>query len=194
MKQSNIIRLRDQLKIETKEPTSAEVQHLFPGFSKRFNDFLDLCELEEPIPPLGDGRVNFLVALFDTNRISVAQWLNKDMPPKTPTLRRIVTSLAKHVKGEHHPFKIEAWLKYGDEAVRNPFVFHPSDKLSPMAHTLIHNISHEIGISTADISLERTVKETLQYLHSLKLNSHSQLTLVQLNIVAQIIRNNTKNA
>lgn len=189
----NIIKLRDRLNLETPDPSSADIQQLFPGFSLRFNYFLDLCELDEPIPPLGDGRGAFLSTLFECSRISVGHWLKNDMPPKTPTLRRIVTALLKHVKGDLHPFKVEAWLKYGDEAIRNPFVFHPSDRLSPLAHTLVNSISHEIGVSPASISIERTIKETLQYLHSLQLSSHSQLAPDQLAIVAQIIRNNVKN-
>lgn len=188
-----IVQLRDRFKSEAHE-NSADIEQFFPGFSVRFNIFLELCELEEPIPPLGDGRVNFLVELFDTNRISVAQWLNKDMPPKTTTLRRIVRFLLKYIPGgDYHPVKVEAWLKYGEQAVRNPFVLHKTDRLTPLAHTLINTISHEIGIPPASIMFERALNETLQYLKSLQLPNPPSVSLDQERIVAQIIRNNAKN-
>lgn len=89
------------------------------GFSNRLNQLIDMTDLQ--IPPLDYGRAAFIAELFKVSKNAAGIWLKKNTPPKASALEKLVMFLVSHIKTNHHHKKIEAWLVYGDEVVKNPF-------------------------------------------------------------------------
>lgn len=191
---AHVIELRKQLKEALPSDTPTSLSEVFPGFSERFNKLIDMCDLD--IPRLDDGRQAYIGNLFEASKPAAGDWLKKDCPPKPTTLRTIVISLLKHLKpehqGDHHPLKVEAWMKYGDEAIGNPFAAMEYDRLSPLVATLLARISKEIGVGPLAFNFDAALRETLALLREYNIQGTEQVGTGQRIVIAQIIRNNLR--
>lgn len=175
-----------------KEQLTDNATEAFPGFSVRLNMFIDLTDLE--IPPLDNGRQSFLGNLVQTTRMSPGEWLKKDKPPKTATLRKLIVYLLDHIQGDYNPFKIEAWLKYGDVAVANPFYKEAdsSQSLIPLATSLIVLVAKEIGVPANSFDLNPVLASTVETLSAFKITQANMVEPVHRSIVAEYIKANLR--
>lgn len=94
----------------------ANLAEIHAGFSERLNWLLDASDMNPP--PLDAGRVTWLAELTSSSRPATMDWLKHDRPPKSVTLRKLVSFINGHLPPimSSTP-KVEAWLKYGHEAV-----------------------------------------------------------------------------
>ncbi|MBX2808156.1 MAG: hypothetical protein KTR20_05935 [Cellvibrionaceae bacterium] len=173
---------------ELNEVTHKIASEVFPGFSARLNQLIDLTDLG--IPPLDDGRQAHISLLLQASKMAPGDWLKKDKPPKTSTLRKLVVYLLSHIPGDHSPYKIEAWLKYGDAALSNPFTVQPTinnQALIPLATTLIVSTAKTINIPTNQFDLGKVLDATLETLSDFQLTQESMVEPVHKKIIAQYI-------
>jgi hypothetical protein len=186
----NVIHLHRQAKEISQ--ASDTVTEAFPGFSERLNKLIDLADIG--IPPLDNGRQAYISNLIQASKMAPGDWLKKDKPPKTATLRKLVNYLLAHLSGDHNPYKIEAWLKYGDAAVCNPFNSTPqaSQVLIPLATTLIVSVAKEINTPTNEFDLNKVLTATVETLSDFKLTHESMVEPVHRKIIAQYIKANLK--
>lgn len=182
-----VVQLHRQIEELNQAPTGT-VSEAFPGFSERLNQLIDLTDLE--IPAIDDGRQTYVGNLFQVSKMSPGDWLKKDKPPKTATLRKLVVYLLSHIEGDHNPFKIEAWLKYGDAAVSNPFNVTPEDSqaLIPLATSIIVSVAKEIGIPANKFDLNLVLTATVETLADFKLTQEGMVEPVHRRIIAQYIK------
>ena len=178
--------------IEEINQASATVSEAFPGFSDRLNYLIDLADLN--IPPMDDGRQAYVSALLQSSKMAPGDWLKKDRPPKTTTLRKLVVYLLSHISGEHNPYKVEAWLKYGDVAVVNPFEssHQENQSLIPLATTLIVSVAKEIGIPANEFDLSIVLSSVVDMLFDFKLSHESMVEPVHRKIISQYIKANVR--
>ena len=188
--EKNVIQLNRQ--IEEINQASGTFSEAFPGFSERLNNLIDLADVD--IPSLDDGRQAYISTLLQASKMAPGDWLKKDKPPKTATLRKLVNYLIAHLPGDHNPYKIEAWLKYGEEAVSNPFNSAPqaNQALIPLATTLIVSVAKEIGIPPHEFDLSNVLTATVETLSDFKLIHESMVEPVHRKIIAQYIKANLK--
>lgn len=188
----NVVQLQKEIK-EINQASST-VTEAFPGFSKRLNHLIDLSDID--IPPLDDGRQAHISALLKASKMAPGDWLKKDKPPKTATLRKLVNYLLSNIQGDHNPYKVEAWLKYGNTAVKNPFDLEPkaNQALIPLATTLIVSVAKEIDIPPHDFDLTKVLSSTIEMLSDFKLIHESTVEPVHRTIIAQYIRANPKQS
>lgn len=179
-------------KREYRETQSASVSEIYPGFSLRLNQLVDLTDLD--IPPMSDGRQTYVSNLFDTSKMAPADWFKKDKPPKAATLRKIVVFLLNHIDGEYNNLRVEAWLKYGDGAVGNPFddphsKFQP---LTPLATILVNTEARELNIKAPEFDLNSCIALTIETLTDFQLTDLRDLLPAHRKIIASHIKNNLK--
>ncbi|MFC1336815.1 MAG: hypothetical protein G8D89_18305 [gamma proteobacterium symbiont of Clathrolucina costata] len=186
-----VVQLHKQIE-EYSQVVPGTVAEIFPGFSERLNHLIDLTDLE--IPPLDDGRQAHIASLLQSSKMAPGDWLKKDKPPKTSTLRKLVTYLLRHISGNHNPLKVEAWLKYGDEALPNPFDQNTSDNqdLIPLATTLIVSVARENNIPANDFDLSKVLTTTVDMLADFRLSHESMIESVHRKIIAQYIKSNPR--
>ncbi len=95
------------------EYSSGEIKNAkYDGFSERLNIAIDQTDLG--FPPLGNGRAAALAQLTGASKMTTGDWLNKDAPPKTTTLRTLSTFLVNHLDNFSKPGDLEVWLKYAN--------------------------------------------------------------------------------
>lgn len=190
-KSAKVVDINSQ-KREFQDTPSAAVSEIYPGFSLRLNQLIDLTDLE--MPPMSDGRQSHVANLFESSRHAPGDWLKKDKPPKPATLRKIVTFLLHHIEGSYNGLRVEAWLKYGDGAVGNPFEdphtrFQP---LTPLATILVTTVAKELDIQAPAFDLERCLELTIETLTDFQLTDQRDILPAHRKIVASHIRNNIK--
>lgn len=190
-KSAKVVDINSQ-KREFQDTPSAAVSEIYPGFSLRLNQLIDLTDLE--MPPMSDGRQSHVANLFESSRHAPGDWLKKDKPPKPATLRKIVTFLLLHIEGSYNGLRVEAWLKYGDGAVGNPFEdphtrFQP---LTPLATILVTTVAKELDIQAPAFDLERCLELTIETLTDFQLTDQRDILPAHRKIVASHIRNNLK--
>ncbi|MBX2807163.1 MAG: hypothetical protein KTR20_00895 [Cellvibrionaceae bacterium] len=182
-----VVPLTEQIQ-ELNEVTHKVTTEIFPGFSTRLNQLIDLTDLG--IPPLDDGRQAHISSLLQASKMAPGDWLKKDKPPKTSTLRKLVIYLLSHIAGDHSPYKIEAWLKYGDAALSNPFTTQRAmnnQALIPLATTLIVGEAKAINVPTNRFDLSKVLEATLETLSNFQLTQESMVEPVHKKIIAQYI-------
>ncbi|MCU7917253.1 MAG: hypothetical protein KZQ95_02705 [Candidatus Thiodiazotropha sp. (ex Epidulcina cf. delphinae)] len=189
--EKKVVRLHRQIE-EFNQTTSGTVSEVFPGFSKRLNHLIDLTDLN--VPAMDDGRQAYISALLQASKMAPGDWLKKNKPPKTTTLRKLVIYLLSRIPGDHNPFKIEAWLKYGDEAVQNPFNSMPqnSQALIPLATALIVSVAKEINVTANEFDLNKVLSATVETLSDFQLTHESMVEAVHRKIIAQYIKSNPR--
>lgn len=178
--------------IEEVNQASTTVSEAFPGFSRRLNDLIDLAD--PAIPRMDGGRQAYISALLQASKMAPGDWLKKDKPPKTVTLRKLVNYLLSRMPGDYNPYKIEAWLKYGDAAIGNPFDLTPQENqaLIPLATTLIVSVAKEINIPPNEFDLNRVLSATVETLSDFKLTHESMVEPVHRKIISQYIKANPR--
>lgn len=164
----------------------------FPGFSKRLNQLIDMTDLD--IPDMDGGRQSYLSNLLNISKMPPGYWLKKDKPPKTSTLRRLVAHLLSHIQGTHNPITVEAWLKYGDVAVPNPFDEddEENEALAPLATSLIVSVAQEIGIPISKFDLNPVLSSTIDMLAYFKLTQECMIDPVYRAIIAKSIKSHPR--
>lgn len=192
-KNEKVVQLHRQQE-EFLNTTPAEVSEIFPGFSARINQFIDLTDLN--IPHMDEGRQAYIANLFQSSKMAPGDWLKKDKPPKPSTLRKIVLFLLTHIKGDYNPLRVEAWLKYGDGAVTNPFRHSNPDNeaLIPLAASLIASVAKEIDVQTTHFDLNQVLNGTIETLSDFQITHESMVEPVHRKIIAQHIRSNPRNS
>lgn len=186
-KSANVIDINSQ-KREFQETPSAPVSEIYPGFSLRLNQLIDLTDLE--MPAMADGRQSHVANLFESSRHAPGDWLKKDKPPKPGTLRKIVTFLLLHIEGSYNALRVEAWLKYGEGAVGNPFEdphtrFQP---LTPLATIIVTSVAKELKIPAPSFNLEKCLELTIETLTDFQLTDQRDVLPAHRKIVAGHIR------
>jgi len=183
----NVVQLHRE---EFKNTPSASVEEIFPGFSERFNILLDLSDLEIP---KSRGKAAYVAELFETSQMAPADWLKKDKPPKPATLRKIVIFLLNHIDKVYSSLKVEAWLKYGDEAVGNPFSYKEEEKsLIPLAAGLISEVAKANKISAVSFELTKVLSAVVKTLSDFEVSDISLIERVHHEIVLQHIKANSR--
>lgn len=186
-----VVQLHQQIE-EINQTTPKVVTEEFPGFSDRLNKLIDLTDLG--IPPLDGGRQAHIASLLQSSKMAPGDWLKKDKPPKNSTLKRLVNYLLSHIDGSHSPLKIQAWLKFGDEAVNDPFCDPQPDNqyLIPLATALIVAVTRENGIPASEYELSRVLCETVEMLAGFNLTHESMIEPVHLQIIYQYIKSHPR--
>lgn len=89
-----------------------------PGFSNRFNYFLD----KAGYPNLNSGRLTVFSEDLNTSVSGARKWIVEDSPPKTTKLIEVCEKIAdEKLTKRFNARKIACWLEYGEEIVPNPF-------------------------------------------------------------------------
>ncbi len=181
-----VVQLRDR-RAEFNRTTAGAVAEIFPGFSARLNQLIDLTDLD--IPDIGDGRQTYIGELLQASKMACGDWLRKDKPPKPTTLRKLVVYLTEHVPGDQNPYKVEAWLRYGDVAVQNPFDSTPQrhQALIPLATALIVSVAKEIDVPTTSFDLSEVLTATIEILANFHITHATLIEPVHRTIIAQYI-------
>jgi len=182
--------MSDKKAIQIEEPIngSSSTAKSFPGFSQRLNYLCDLAS----IPRLDDGRQAYVSTLLPASKMAPGDWLKKDRPPKTTTLRKLLSLILQRISGEHDNIKIEAWLIYGD-VVNQPFDLTPNEALIPLATTLIVSVANEINIPTDVFDLNNVLPMTLEMLTNFKLTTQDLVEPIHRKIIAQYIKSHLRN-
>lgn len=135
-----------------------------PGFSGRFNLFLD----EAGYPEMNLGRLKVLAEDQEMSISGTRKWVVEDTPPKGAKLiEACETIINKKMNSKHNPKRIACWLEYGDDIIANPFNDGKSiandHAIMGNLYVLVHNIAAEfkIDIYSMDSSLMEPVYETL---------------------------------
>jgi hypothetical protein len=131
-----------------------------PGFSERFNYFLDVAKY----PDVNKGRITLLAEDEEMSQSGVRKWIIEDNPPKGIKLieicQRIINS---KMSKKYNPTLIAGWLEYGDEIIPNPFkdaksIAHSHTIMSGI-YVLAHNIAKSIDIDI--YSMEESVLDPI---------------------------------
>lgn len=120
---------------------------LCPGFSKRFNYFLD----QAGYPSLNQGR---LTAFSDDVKLSVSgvrKWIVEDNPPRGPKLVEVCEMVSRmKLSKRYNPRRIACWLEYGEEIMPNPFSSGKSIRndhaIMGSIYVLAHNAAKKLKI------------------------------------------------
>ena len=183
---TNVVSLH-QLQKEFEETQAASITEHFAGFSQRMNELIDLTDID--IPAMHDGRQAYLSSLLQSSKMSSADWLKKNRPPKASTLRNIVVYLLNHIPGSYNPLRVEAWLKYGDEAVPNPFEARlDNQSLIPLAAALIASEAKTLAIPPAAFDLNNVLSCTVDMLADFHITNESMVEAAHRQIIAQHIK------
>lgn len=159
MSRNNVVCL-DELKMELQASKPAVISDISAGFSKRFNFFIDISEVD--VPTAGDGRYGYFEGLGKWSKPSVYGWLAKNKPPKETTLFQIVEFFLKHIDGGDYisPKRVVSWLRYGDEVVPCPFMqdaIPEQHKLIPLAVKIIADVAKKMGVSAREYDLKKVI-------------------------------------
>ena len=137
-----------------------------PGFSKRFNYFLDIAKY----PEMNKGRVTLLADDEAMSRTGVRGWILEDNPPKGQKLVEVCQRIiSERMGGKYNPTQIAGWLEYGDDIVQNPFkstkaIQHIHSVMSNI-YVTVHSVAKELGIdlnSMDDSILDPLYKELME--------------------------------
>lgn len=190
-KKPKVVQLHQQIE-EINQTTPEAVGEEFPGFSHRLNKLIDLTDLD--IPPLDGGRQAHIASLLQASKMAPGDWLKKDKPPKNSTLRKLVNYLLLHIPGTHSPLKVLAWLKFGNEAVNDPFSNSQPDNqdLIPLATALIVSVTRENSIHANEYDLSKVLRETVEMLAGFNLTHESMIEPIHLQIISQYIKSNPR--
>jgi len=126
-----------------------------PGFSKRFNCFLDIADY----PEVNKGRMTLLAEDEDMSQSGVRKWITEDNPPKGSKLIEVCHRIInERMNGKYNPNLIAGWLEYGDEIVPNPFensksIEHNHAVMSNI-YVLVHNTAKELGVDIYSMEAE----------------------------------------
>ena len=154
---------RDTFNNETHSPPSKEIHK---GFSQRFNALIDLVE-ELPVPS-ERGRRAYIAHVTGFSKPTVDEWLSKDKPPQDTNLRKIVNFMLGYIPGNYNIAQVESWLRYGEEAVSNPFLATPQDErlmsLRPLAGRFIAQAGRNLGLPVTAYSLQQVMNDTINIL------------------------------
>ena len=166
---------------------SESANDIFSGFSDRFNQLIDLSDLD--IPPPDAGRVAYISHLFDASRMGPSDWLKHNRVPRSATLRKIVVFLLRHIEGQYSTVRVEAWLKYGEAAIPNPFAMNQSanQALIPLATSLIVSIAREEGVAVTRFDLSVVLDQVLRLLSEFHVREEALVEPVHRRIIAQHI-------
>ncbi len=140
--------------------SKSRLSNQFPGFSDRFNLFLDKANFAS----LEYGRARALAERFEGSKSGARKWIREDTPPRH--LRDIVESICEDLPGNYDRERLLAWLYHGD-AAENPFepakrrakqVASPAPEID---HTLlsavyikVHEHAKELGINLQKMNAE----------------------------------------
>jgi transcriptional regulator with XRE-family HTH domain len=155
---NNVVRL-DELKREFQATSKVEIAEIYTGFSRRFNDFIDISDID--LPTINNGRIGFIAELLNVSRPAVSDWLTKNKPPKKTTLFEVVGYFLKHIEDGNDILlaRVVAWLRYGEEVSPCPFkgLYDASDnkELMPLAASLIANEAKSMGFGATSYDLEK---------------------------------------
>ncbi len=168
------------------EHANAEVTKIFPGFSKRINELIDMSSLDIP---KDWGRQMALAAIVNTSKMAAGHWLKGDRPPKASTLRNIVIFLTDHIEKKVNPLKVEAWLKYGEPTIQSPFRDKPIDEvdLSPVALGEIVSICKEKDVNISSFDLQKVLDATISTLETFEIYSNNEMEEKHKEIIYQYI-------
>ena len=173
------------------EHANAEVAKIFPGFSQRLNELIDLSSIDIP---RDWGRQMALASIVSTSKMAAGYWLKGDRPPKASTLRNIVIFLTDHIEKKVNPLKVEAWLKYGEPTIQSPFREKPIDEvdLSPVALGEVVTICKEEAIDISSFDLQKVLDATISTLETFEIYSGNKLEEKHKAIIYQYIMLNQK--
>lgn len=152
---------------------------------------LDLTDLS--IPSMNNGRQTYLSNLLNISKMPPGDWLKKDRPPKTITLRKLIAFFLNHISGDHDPNLVEAWLQYGN-SVPNPFQSTEDDNqaLTPLATSLIVSVAQEIGTPVSKIDLNPVLSSTIEMLAYFRLAQDSVIDPVYRALIARQIKSHPR--
>ncbi len=169
-----------------------------PGSSKRLNDFINLANTD--VPPLHNGRDAFIARLADVSKTAAADWLKRDKPPKDTSdddkasLYKLVCYFLKYIEGQHKPLRVMAWIRYGEEAIPDPFARLRNraheQALLPLAAHLVVELAAIESIPTSSFNLETTLKDTAGMLVSFGISDIESVEDAHKIVISQCIRNN----
>ena len=166
---ANKIASLDQFRREYREEAeSQETEGVFPGFTHRLNLLIDKAEGLD-IPSINDrGRMAYIHKLTGHSKPAVSDWLQKDTLPRDQTLRSLIAFLLRHIPGEHNVMRVEAWVRFGEEATTNPFsaprAADDQTALRPLAAKLIAKSSKDMNISVSSYDLLGTMDDVVKML------------------------------
>lgn len=171
---------------EEVEHAHADVTKIFPGFSQRLNELIDLSSLDIPKEW---GRQMALSSIVKTSKMATGYWLKSDRPPKASTLRNMVVFLTDNIEKKVNPLKVEAWLKYGEPTIQSPFREKPIDEvdLSPIALGVIVGICKEREIKIQSFDLEKVLQATISTLETFEVYSNDAIKDKHKEIIYQYI-------
>ena len=175
-----------QSSFEAVEHANAEVLKIFPGFSQRLNELIDMSSLDIP---KDWGRQMALASIVNTSKMATGYWLKGDRPPKASMLRNIVIFLTDRIAKEVNPLKVEAWLKYGEPTIQSPFRDKPIDEvdLSPIALGEIVSICREKGVEISSFDLQKVLDATISTLETFEVYSSDKVQEKHKEIIYQYI-------
>ncbi|WP_018690927.1 hypothetical protein [Algicola sagamiensis] len=138
-----------------------DVTDIHAGFSKRFNEMIDLSNIDVP---LGNGRAAYLHKLWGYSKPSIGDWINKNKPPKDTNLVKIVTFFLNHIPTKYDilPERVVSWLKFGPSVCPNPFdKAMDSDpieqKVIPLAMEVIATETKRLEIRPSSYDLDQVL-------------------------------------
>ena len=171
---------------ENVEHANAEVTKIFPGFSQRLNELIDMSSLDIP---KGWGRQVALSSIVKTSKMAAGYWLKNDRPPKASTLRNIVVFLTDHIEKKANPLKVEAWLKYGEPTIQSPFREKPIDEvdLSPVALGEIVGICKEKKVEISSFDLQKVLDATISTMETFEVYTNDMVKHKHKEIIYQYI-------
>ena len=189
-KKDNIVDISSILKLT--QLSIEKEKEFYPGFSDRLNAFIDLTSVN--IPPMNKGRQTALAELFDVSKVVCADWLKKDRVPKVQTLRTMVATFLSYIDGDYNELRVEAWLKYGDEAIPNPFVQvdEYQQHLLPIAASLVVQVVKRVNLSINEIDLDHAIKKTIEILKRFEIVDEHQIGDLHLESIADMIQQECK--
>jgi|GEM_PF-6723649 len=165
-----------------KEPGSC------PGFSKRFNQLLDLAGY----PSFNQGRLTVLAEDLNMSMAGARKWIVEDTPPRGSKLVDVCEMLAKEkLSKRYNPRRIACWLEYGEDIVPNPFSnpksIEKDHAIMGNIYVLVHNKAKKlkIDIYTMDSQLiDEIYKELMEDVMANKLKEPSKALISSLLVQA----------
>lgn len=168
----------------------------YPGSSERLNDFIDLAGHKD-VPPLHRGREAYIAMLTGSSKPAAADWLKWDKPPKDKSkegkasLLKLVTYFLKYIPGEYNPLRVIAWIRYGDDAVPDPFshlrMADQAHALIPLAAQIIVEEAQNANINASEFDLQEVLSETVKVLNDFSLTHIDLVETTHRVIIRQII-------
>jgi hypothetical protein len=188
---NNVVRL-DELKREFQATSKVEIAEIYTGFSRRFNDFIDISDID--LPTINNGRIGFVAEMLNASRPAVSDWLTKNKPPKETTLFEVVCYFLKHIEDGNDvlPARVVAWLRYGKEVSPCPFTglcdVTDNKELMPLAASLIANEAKSMGLGATSYDLEKVLPLTVTTLADFEIAEIEQVKDVHRLIIQQLIQ------